>query len=82
MPLAANRKIATMSTEAYKHMEQIVQARRALGQYANNTAYLSELILSQPVPSNTNGHKPQATRRRRPGKSKRRTTAPAHKSRG
>ena len=78
MPTALNRRHATMSTEAYEHMGQIVKALKAHGHYANNTSYLSELVLSQPIPAN-NGHTaalPKSKRQRR-AKSNRRATVPA-----
>lgn len=55
MTTAPNRELTPVSTQAHQHMKRIVSALKKRGLYATNTAWLSELILSQPMP-NGNGH--------------------------
>lgn len=53
MTTPANRLLTPVSTEAHRHMKRIVTALKKRGLPESNTRWLSELILSQPMP---NGH--------------------------
>lgn len=53
MPLADNRELTSITTQAHQHMKRIVTALKKRGVPESNTSWLSELILSQPMP---NGH--------------------------
>lgn len=55
MPLADNRELTPITTPAHQHMKRIVAALKKRGLPESNTRWLSELILSQPMP-NGNGH--------------------------
>lgn len=57
MTTAPNRKLTPISIEAHRHMERIIAAYRKRGLRPTNTGWLSEMILSQPVP-NGNHTKP------------------------
>lgn len=56
MPLALNRELTPITTQAHQHMKRIVSAHKRKGLPETNTHWLSELILSQPLPTNGNGH--------------------------
>lgn len=55
MTTAPNRELTPISTQAHQHMKRVVAALKKRGLYATNTGWLTELILSQPLP-NGNGH--------------------------
>jgi hypothetical protein len=43
---------------AFKHMVRIVRAMKQQGRVVSYTSYMSDLILSQPMPTNGNGSHP------------------------
>jgi uncharacterized membrane protein YfbV (UPF0208 family) len=55
MPLSEDRTLAQISIQAKEHMKAILISLQATGLPITGTYWLSELILSQPIP---NGHKP------------------------
>jgi uncharacterized membrane protein YfbV (UPF0208 family) len=57
MPLSEDRTLAQISIQAKEHMKAILTSLQATGLPITGTYWLSELILSQPIP-NGNGHKP------------------------
>ncbi len=65
MATAKNRKGITITSPAYRHLEKWRRARRRLGLSTSMTAFVSELILSQPIPPNGNGSHPVAEAERK-----------------
>jgi hypothetical protein len=61
MSTPLNRKLVQISTEAYDHLAKLreAEARRLNLRVFTLTDYVSNLILSTPVPGN--GHKPENT---------------------
>lgn len=57
MPLSKDRELIQISAQAYRHLQRIKAARKRKGLPHTMTGYVSELILSQPVP---NGSTPAA----------------------
>jgi len=57
MPLSKDRELIQISAPAYRHLRRIKAARKRWGLPHTMTGYVSELILSQPVP---NGPTPAA----------------------
>jgi uncharacterized membrane protein YfbV (UPF0208 family) len=55
MPLSEDRTLAQISIQAKEHMKAILSSLQAIGLPITGTYWLSELILTQPIP---NGHKP------------------------
>lgn len=56
MPLALNRELTPVTTKAHAHMKKIVAAHKKRGVPESNTHWLSELILSQPIPNGNGAH--------------------------
>lgn len=51
MPLAPNRELTPITSQAHAHMKRIVAAYKKRGIPESNTHWLSDLILSQPIPN-------------------------------
>lgn len=56
MPTEPNRKLTPISVQAHEYMERIVAAMKKRGVPESNTHWLSELILSQPMPNGKGAH--------------------------
>jgi hypothetical protein len=56
MPLSEDRTLAQISIQAKDHMKAILASLQGSGFPITGTYWLSNLILSQPIP---NGHKPE-----------------------
>lgn len=56
MTTPTNRELTPISTQAHLHMKRIVALYKRRGIPESNTHWLSDLILSQPLPANGNGH--------------------------
>jgi len=54
MPLALDRELTPITSQAHTHMKRIVAMLKKRGVPESNTHWLSELILSQPIPINGN----------------------------
>jgi len=55
MPLSADRELIQISAIAYKRLQRIKLMRKRQGLSYSMTGYVSDLILSQPLPTNGNG---------------------------
>lgn len=51
MPLAKDRKLTPVTSQAHVHMKRIVAAYKKRGIPESNTHWLSDLILSHPIPN-------------------------------
>lgn len=56
MTTESNRLLTPISTKAHQHMKRIVAAHKKRGLPESNTHWLSELILSQPLPNGNGAH--------------------------
>ena len=60
MTYSKTRPHVCITKPAHLRLARIIKARKRLGYADNNTKYLSELILNQPIPTNGNGTHAQA----------------------
>lgn len=51
MPLGKDRELTPVTSQAHAHMKRIVAAYKKRGIPESNTHWLSDLILSQPIPN-------------------------------
>jgi hypothetical protein len=57
MPIAPNRELIQISSQAYRHMKKAIGALKRKGIPTSGTRWVSELILAQEIP-NGNNHQP------------------------
>jgi hypothetical protein len=56
MPIASNRELIQITSQAYRHMKKAIGALKRKGIPTSGTRWVSELILAQDIPTNGNNH--------------------------
>lgn len=66
MPLAKERELIPVSSQAHKHLRAVVEAMKANGLPTNGTMLVSEMILRLSVPQQTPTPTPTSKPKRKP----------------